>query len=42
MRWSACRWPPEGKSPYDPLASEMGFYYSQASGRGINLGGAHV
>ena len=32
----------EGKSPYDPLASEMGFYYSQASGRGINLGGAHV
>ena len=32
----------EGKSPYDPLSSEMGFYYSQASGRGINLGGAHV
>ncbi|HEY9094946.1 MAG TPA: flagellar biosynthesis protein FlhF [Hydrogenophaga sp.] len=32
----------EGKSPYDPLASEMGFYYSQASGRGIHLGGAHV
>ena len=32
----------EGKSAYDPLATDMGFYYSQASTRGIDLGGAHV
>jgi flagellar biosynthesis protein FlhF len=32
----------EGKSPHDPLSTEMGFYYSQASARGINLGGVHV
>ena len=32
----------EGKSAYDPLSTEMGFYYSQASARGINLGGARV
>ncbi len=33
---------PESKSAYDPQASDMGFYYSQASARGIQLGGAHV
>jgi len=32
----------EGKSAYDPLSTEMGFYYSQATSRGIQLGGAHV
>lgn len=32
----------EGKSAYDPLATDLGFYFSQASSRGIDLGGAHV
>ncbi|GLS15419.1 MULTISPECIES: flagellar biosynthesis protein FlhF [Hydrogenophaga] len=32
----------EGKSAYDPRASEMGFYFAQSSARGIDLGGAYV
>ncbi len=32
----------EGKSAFDPLSTEMGFYYSQASSRGIQLGASHV
>lgn len=32
----------EGKSAYDPLATDMGFYFSQASSRGIDLGASHV
>ena len=32
----------EAKSAYDPLSADMGFYFSQASARGIDLGGAHV
>ena len=32
----------EGKSAYDPLSTDMGFYYSQASARGIHLGAARV
>jgi flagellar biosynthesis protein FlhF len=32
----------EGKSAHDPLASDMGFYFSQASTRGIHLGAGHV
>ena len=32
----------EGKSAFDPLPSEMGMYFSQASSLGIDLGGAHV
>lgn len=32
----------EGKSAHDPLVSDMGFYFSQASTRGIHLGAAHV
>lgn len=32
----------EGKSAYDPLSTDMGFYFSQASSRGIDLGSAHV
>jgi flagellar biosynthesis protein FlhF len=32
----------EGKSAHDPLATDMGFYFSQASTRGIHLGAAHV
>mgnify|MGYP001757336732 FL=1 len=32
----------ESKSAYDPLATDMGFYFSQASSRGIDLGNAHV
>jgi len=32
----------EGKSAYDPHSSDMGFYFSQATSRGIDLGGAHV
>jgi len=32
----------EGKSAYDPVSTDMGFYYSQASSRGINLGASHV
>jgi flagellar biosynthesis protein FlhF len=32
----------EGKSAYDPLSTDMGFYFSQASARGIDLGASHV
>jgi len=32
----------EGKSAHDPLSSDMGFYFSQASTRGIHLGASHV
>lgn len=32
----------EGKSAHDPLVSDMGFYFSQASTRGIHLGADHV
>jgi flagellar biosynthesis protein FlhF len=32
----------EGKSAHDPLVSDMGFYFSQASTRGIHLGAVHV
>lgn len=32
----------EGKSAHDPLAADMGFYFSQASTRGIQLGASHV
>jgi flagellar biosynthesis protein FlhF len=32
----------EGKSAYDPLSTDMGFYFSQATGRGIDLGASHV
>jgi len=30
------------KSAFDPVASDMGFYFSQASVRGIDLGAGHV
>ncbi|MBL8386756.1 MAG: flagellar biosynthesis protein FlhF [Hydrogenophaga sp.] len=32
----------EGKSAYDPLATEMGFYFSQGTTRGVQLGASHV
>ena len=32
----------EGKSAYDPLATEMGFYFSQGASQGIQLGAGHV
>ena len=32
----------EGQSPYDPVASEMGFYFSQAFSRGSRMGASHV
>ena len=32
----------DGKSAYDPLSTDMGFYFSQASTRGIDLGASHV
>ncbi|MEX1167103.1 MAG: flagellar biosynthesis protein FlhF, partial [Hydrogenophaga sp.] len=32
----------EGKSAYDPLPSEIGLYFSQASSLGMNLGASHV
>jgi flagellar biosynthesis protein FlhF len=32
----------EGKSAHDPLSTDMGFYFSQASTRGIHLGASHV
>ena len=32
----------ESKSAYDPLSSEMGLYFSQASSLGIDLGASHV
>ncbi len=32
----------DGKSANDPLPTDMGFYFSQASTRGIHLGASHV
>ncbi|MFZ2826539.1 flagellar biosynthesis protein FlhF, partial [Hydrogenophaga sp.] len=32
----------DGKSAYDPLSADMGFYYSQAGAHGLPLGGARV
>jgi flagellar biosynthesis protein FlhF len=32
----------DGKSAYDPVSTDLGFYYSQATSRGISLGGTHV
>jgi flagellar biosynthesis protein FlhF len=32
----------QGKSAYDPLATDMGYFFAQASGRGIDLGASHV
>ncbi|MGE0350726.1 flagellar biosynthesis protein FlhF [Hydrogenophaga sp.] len=32
----------QGKSAYDPQATDMGYFFAQASGRGIDLGAAHV
>jgi flagellar biosynthesis protein FlhF len=32
----------DGKSAHDPQASDMGFYFSQASTRGIHLGASYV
>ena len=32
----------DGKSAHDPLPTDMGFYFSQASTRGIHLGASHV
>jgi flagellar biosynthesis protein FlhF len=31
-----------GKSAFDPTAADMGFYFAQSSGRGLDLGGLHV
>ena len=32
----------QGKSAYDPQPTDMGFFFAQASSRGINLGASHV
>jgi flagellar biosynthesis protein FlhF len=32
----------QGKSAFDPHATDMGYYFAQASGRGIDLGASHV
>ncbi|MEZ5664937.1 MAG: flagellar biosynthesis protein FlhF [Burkholderiaceae bacterium] len=32
----------QNRSAFDPVASDMGFYFSQASVRGIDLGAGHV
>lgn len=32
----------EGRSAYDPLAAEMGFYFSRVTPRGVALGASHV
>jgi flagellar biosynthesis protein FlhF len=32
----------QGKSAYDPHATDMGYFFSQASTRGIDLGASHV
>jgi flagellar biosynthesis protein FlhF len=32
----------QGKSAYDPQATDMGFYFSPASASGITLGASHV
>ncbi|MBL0917105.1 MAG: flagellar biosynthesis protein FlhF [Hydrogenophaga sp.] len=31
-----------GKSAFDPASADMGFYFAQSGGRGIDLGGLHV
>lgn len=31
-----------GKSAYDPVATDMGFYFAPTSARGVNLGASHV
>lgn len=31
-----------GKSAYDPVATDMGFYFAPTNARGVNLGAAHV
>lgn len=31
-----------GKSAFDPTSADMGFYFAQSSGRGLDLGGLHV
>ena len=30
------------RAAHDPVADDMAYYFAQASGRGISLGGAHV
>jgi flagellar biosynthesis protein FlhF len=32
----------QGKSAFDPLGADMGFYFSESSSRGIHLGASHV
>lgn len=32
----------QGKSAFDPHATDMGYFFAQASGRGIDLGASHV
>lgn len=32
----------EGKSAYDPLSTEMGFYFSHGASQGLRLGASHV
>ncbi|MBS3996299.1 MAG: flagellar biosynthesis protein FlhF [Hydrogenophaga sp.] len=32
----------QGKSAFDPVGSDMGFYFSESSARGIHLGASHV
>lgn len=32
----------EGKSAYDPLSTDMGFYFSHGASQALHLGGAHV
>ncbi len=31
-----------GKSAYDPVATDMGFYFAPTNARGVNLGASHV
>jgi len=31
-----------GKSAYDPIATDMGFYFAPTGARGVNLGASHV
>jgi flagellar biosynthesis protein FlhF len=31
-----------GKSAYDPIATDMGFYFAPSGARGVNLGASHV
>jgi flagellar biosynthesis protein FlhF len=32
----------QGKSAFDPLGSDMGFYFAHSSARGVDLGASHV